>query len=279
MAQPPPLYLAAVKKELRPVHDHVVCDVCGRTILKGERTEAFLAAAGQRRVVCELCFGRAEHHGWIRESTAGELPSRPARSEPRRSLFGRLRKRSEPGQRPASQPAPGEWGDEYAEPVETYGEADGREEQQAPAEVGAEAAPPPAEERPPPPRRRSQPKDPRHVRAVPSTAEGRIERALELFNGSPHQRTTAGLARTLGVPWVTAVPQADQPSAVTVLVAWELSWYRYRVDLGDELDPVALQEKGEEIEQIDESLRNWNATLDEEGRLAADHAVTGGDER
>ncbi len=117
------------------------------------------------------------------------------------------------------------------------------------------------------------------MRAVPTTAEGRIERALELFNGSPHQRTMAGLARTLGAPWVTAVPQTDQPSAVTVLVAWELSWYRYRVDLGDELDPVALLEKGEEIEQIDESLRDWNATLDAEGRLAADHAVTGGDER
>jgi hypothetical protein len=253
--------LAAVKKELRPVHDHVVCDVCGRTILKGERTEAYLAPGGQRRVVCELCFGRAEHHGWVRESTAGELSLRPARSEPRRSLLGRLRKRSEPGQRPA--PAP-QWEEPYAEPAEGYGEQEAWSE-----DAAAEPEPAVEEPRPAPARRRSQPKDPRHVRAVPSTAEGRIERALELFNGSPHQRTTAGLARTLGAPWVTAVPQADQPSAVTVLVAWELSWYRYRVDLGDELDPVALQEKGEEIEQIDESLRNWNATLDEDGRLAA----------
>jgi hypothetical protein len=262
--------LAAVKKELRPVHDHVVCDVCGRTILKGERTEAFLAPGGQRRVVCELCFGRAEHHGWIRESTAGELSLRPARSEPRRSLFGRLRKRSEPTQRPAEP----QWEEGYAEPAEAYGEQEAWSE-----EAPAEPELPLEEPRTAPPPRRSQPKDPRHVRAVPSTAEGRIERALELFNGSPHQRTTAGLARTLGTPWVTAMPQSDQPSAVTVLVAWELSWYRYRVDLGDELDPVALQEKGEEIEQIDESLRNWNATLDDDGRLTTDHAVTGGDER
>lgn len=262
-----------MKKELRPVHDNISCDVCGRTILKGERTEAYLAPGGQRRVVCELCFTRAEHHGWIRESTAGELPSRPARSEPRRSLLGRLRKRGEPPQRtPEPQP--------YADSGDLYGEQTGWEDAE-PAQPGAEAeaGAPVEEQRPAPPPRRSQPKDPRHVRAVPSTAEGRIERALELFNGSPHQRTTAGLARTLGTPWVTAAPQADQPSAVTVLVAWELSWYRYRVDLGDETEPVALQEKGEEIEQIDESLRNWNATLDTEGRLAADHAVTGGDER
>jgi hypothetical protein len=240
-----------VKKELRPVHDHVSCDVCGRTILKGERTEAYIAPGGHRRTVCELCFTRAEHHGWIRESTAEELPSRMPRDEPRRSLLGRLRRRApEP---PAPQP----------EPVPQYeGFENGYEHEEQP----------PAEE---PPRPRSRPKDPRHVRAVPTNAEGRIERALEVFNGSSHQRTTAGLARTLGTPWVTAAPDADQPSLVTVLVAWELSWYRYQVDLGDEAEPVVLVEKGEELEQIDESLREWNATLDADGRLVSGHAVTG----
>jgi hypothetical protein len=267
---PPALCLAAVKKELRPVHDNISCDVCGRTILKGERTEAYLAPGGQRRVVCELCFTRAEHAGWLRESSAGELPLRPARSEPRRSLLGRLRRRSEPPAAPAPPPA-------YAEP-EPYAEQNGWETEAGALELGDENVPPPDEQRLPAPPR-SRPKDPRHVRAVPSTEGGRIERALELFNGSPHQRTTAGLARTLGTPWVTAAPESDQPSAVTVLVAWELSWYRYRIDLGDEVDPVALLEKGEEIDQIDESLRNWNATLDTDGRLAADHAVTEGDER
>ncbi len=261
-----------MKKELRPVHDNVSCDVCGRTILKGEHTEAYLAPGGQRRVVCELCFARAENAGWMRESSAGELPLRPARTEPRRSLLGRLRKRGEP---PARPPAPEPQA--YAEP-EQHAESNGWEAEGGGSgqQAAGEAAPALEEQRPAP---RSRPKDPRHVRAVPSTDGGRIERALELFNGSAHQRTTAGLARTLGTPWVTAAPESDQPSAVTVLVAWELSWYRYRIDLGDELDPVALLEKGEEIDQIDESLRNWNATLDTDGRLAADHAVTEGDER
>jgi hypothetical protein len=59
-------------------------------------------------------------------------------------------------------------------------------------------------------------------------------------------------------------------------VAWELSWYRYRVDLGDEADPVMMLDKGEEIDQIDESLRAWNATLDPEGRVVAGPAQNDG---
>jgi hypothetical protein len=82
-----------VKKELRPVHDVVTCDVCGRTILKGERAEAYLAPGGHRHQVCDLCSVRALHEGWIRESAAGEMPTRAPRSEPRRGVLGRLRRR------------------------------------------------------------------------------------------------------------------------------------------------------------------------------------------
>ena len=79
-----------MKKELRPVHDVVTCDVCGRTILKGERTEAYLAPGGHRHQVCDLCATRAQHQGWIRESAAGDMPQRPARTEQRLGLFARL---------------------------------------------------------------------------------------------------------------------------------------------------------------------------------------------
>lgn len=244
-----------MKKELRPFHDPVSCDVCGRTILKGERTEAYLAPGGHRNLVCELCFVRAEHAGWIRESAADQIPTRAGRPQERRLGLGRLRRRRDAGDgRRGAQRA----GDAFpeAEPV-AVGETDG-----GPFDV-------PAEEEPPP-RRREPPQDPRHVRAVPTTAEVKIERALDLFNGSEHQRTVAGLTRTLGFPWATAVPDGSAPSAVTVVVAWELSWYRYRIDLGDTADPVALQEKGDELNDIDEALRRWNAGLDEEGRLVVE---------
>jgi hypothetical protein len=266
-----------MKKELRPVHDVVSCDVCGRTILKGERTEAYLAPGGQRHQVCDLCSVRAHQQGWIRESAAGDMPTRPPRSEPRRGILGRLLGRRQPDQ--AASPAAA-----LAEQEAMYGAEDGVETWRAPH--ADDRHPAPSNEDPqtaaghaPSPRPRSRPKDPRHVRAVPTTAEARVERALDLFNGSDHQRTIAGLARTLGLPFVSAHPDAVQPSQVSVVVAWELSWYRYRVDLADEADPVIMLDKGEEMEQIDASLRDWNATLDAEGRaLTGKTATEGGSE-
>jgi len=235
-----------VKKELRPFHDHITCEVCSRTILKGEKTEAYLAPGGQRHTVCELCSVRAEHAGWLRESAHGQAPARGLRPQERRPIFGRLRRRS-------------------PEPVNG---ASAEDPQEPPDFEGAEAEPAPSNgDAAPPQRQRERPQNPRHVRAVPTTMEVKLERALALFNESAHQRTVAGLARSLGEPWATAVTDPDAPSAVTVLVAWELSWYRYRIDLGDADEPVALQAKGDELDDIDESLRDWNAGLDAEGQL------------
>ncbi|HEX2234014.1 MAG TPA: hypothetical protein VHG69_11700 [Thermoleophilaceae bacterium] len=248
-----------MKKELRPVHESVSCDVCGRTILKGEGTETYLSPDGREHEVCDLCFGRADRAGWIRASAAGDLPLRAPRAEPRRSLLGRLRRGR--NDQPAPEP-------EAAEQPEAPGE-NGAE----PPEGEASAPPAPSTERN---ERRARPRDPRHVRAVPTTREAKIERALDLFNGSEHQRTVAGLARTLGPAWVAVVPELDQPSSVTVVVAWELSWYRFRIDLADAQDPVAMLANGEEIEQIDEELRDWNATVDANGQIVLGDAVAGG---
>jgi hypothetical protein len=248
-----PLESREVKKELRPFHDVAACDVCGRTILKGERTEAFLAPGGARHSVCELCFVRAEHEGWIRESANDQLPSRSARPQERRTLLGRLRRRQ------PEVPIGDEIEDLAADPAM----ADLMESDVAPGSGNGDV--PSAQ--PGPQRRRERPQNPRHVRGVPTTAEVKVERALELFNASEPQRTMAGLTRSLGAPWVTALPDPDAPSTVTVLVAWELSWYRYRVDLGDAAEPVVLQGKGDELSDIEAGLREWNAGLDAEGRV------------
>jgi hypothetical protein len=262
-----------MRKELRPIHDDVSCDICGRTILKGERTEPYLAAGGQRYIVCELCTDRAYNEGWIRESAHEEMPASLRRPEQRRSLFGKLRRRRDPepveeveeppvfADDPPAAAAPAE-GNGYEEGgLEELPASDVLEEA-PPAPPAPAAAAPPAS--PPPSRRR----DARHVRAVPTNAQVKVERALELFNSSEHVRTIGGIARTLGEPWVCTGPLPEAPSEVAIVVAWELSWYRYRVDLGDADDPVTLVNKGQELDELEESEREWNATAGVDGRLA-----------
>src|SRR3954462_15471860 len=91
-------------KELRPQHDDISCDICGRTILKGERIEPYLAPGGQRHVVCELCTDRAYNEGWIREAAHDEMPA-PRRSPAhRRGLFGPLPPRRAPAPLAGSEP-------------------------------------------------------------------------------------------------------------------------------------------------------------------------------
>lgn len=97
---------------------------------------------------------------------------------------------------------------------------------------------------------------------------GRLERAALRFSASDAARTVAGLSRSLGAPWVSIGAAAGSPSEVRVTVAWELSWYQWGVDLGDELRPVFQIDRGTELDQLDGSARQWNAGADEDGRIS-----------
>jgi hypothetical protein len=55
---------------------------------------------------------------------------------------------------------------------------------------------------------------------------------------------------------------------VILTVAWELSWYQYSVDLADTNAPVREHDRGYEIDQLAEQVREWNASADEDGRIA-----------
>ena len=111
------------------------------------------------------------------------------------------------------------------------------------------------------------PRRPRHVRAVPTNAELKVERALEVFNASEHTRTVGGIARSLGAPGVSARPLPDRPSVVGIAVMWELSWYRFEIDLSDEAGGVRQVAQGAELSELDPDELLGNAAADERGSL------------
>jgi hypothetical protein len=94
-----------------------------------------------------------------------------------------------------------------------------------------------------------------------------FERAATRFNASEAGHTVAGLVRTLGTPWVSIGASAGAPKEVRITVAWELSWYQWGVDLGDEGRAVFQLDKGREIDQLDSAARQWNASAVEGGRI------------
>src|SRR3954468_15226897 len=83
----------------------IFCDVCGRTLLRGEHADVFLHS-GSRRMVCQLCTARAAHEGWIREGL-DDATVRSRGDGHRGSFLARLRAR-----RTESRPAPARPGDE-----------------------------------------------------------------------------------------------------------------------------------------------------------------------
>ncbi len=84
------------------------CDVCGRTILKGEQIHEYLTPQRQRIRVCVLCRSRAESSGWTPVSMAhtleDEQPKR-SRGQALRQRFGRAASRARSAARSRREPA------------------------------------------------------------------------------------------------------------------------------------------------------------------------------
>ena len=102
-----------------------------------------------------------------------------------------------------------------------------------------------------------------------SSLEQTVVEAADLFSDSPFKRTVAGIAKSLGPPRVSLVPLSGTNLEVVVTVAWEISWYQYRVAVGSS-QPVRLAERGYELDDLDERFKAWNATLDDGGRVVPD---------
>jgi hypothetical protein len=236
----------AITKDIRPSTAITVCDVCGRTLLRGENAEVYIDG-GVRRSVCELCKSRALQEGWLREGTVPTYDENQASSNRRGSFLSRMRRRRDPA---AGPPISDDAGFE------------------PPPEPRPAPAPVPAEPRRPPRRRdREAAREPRHVRAVPVGAGQKIASAIAVFNNSEHRRTVAGVARSLGAPDVSIHPNMEHSSLVDIVASWELCWYRYQVDLSDEVPVVRVAAQGYELDELTPQERESNASYDEHGAL------------
>jgi hypothetical protein len=104
-----------------------------------------------------------------------------------------------------------------------------------------------------------------------STEEVALLEAADLFNGSTYRRTVGGIAKSLGDAKASIVPLSGDAGEMAVTVAWDLSWYQYRVS-PDSAQPVRLERRGHELTELEESFKSWNAHIEEEGRLVPEIA-------
>ena len=211
-------------RDIRTNQQDISCDVCGRTLLRGERAEPFLAG-GERRQVCELCTARAQHEGWIREwrrRRAGaarlaprgpDAPGRPAPRPPRARPRGR-RRAGGPGRRRARHAL--------------------RQPARAPGRAAVRAA-----------SRRASRAASARCRRTPSS---RWSARSTSSTPSEHVRTVGGVARSLGAAGGRR-PPACRPAerGRRSRSMWELSWYRFEVDLSDEGSGVRREGQGTEL--------------------------------
>lgn len=104
-----------------------------------------------------------------------------------------------------------------------------------------------------------------------SNDEVAILEAADLFNGSTFRRTVGGIQKSLGEAKASLIPLSGTNGELAVTVAWDLSWYQYRVS-PESAQPVRLERRGHELEELEESFKAWNAHVADEGRLVPDIA-------
>jgi hypothetical protein len=225
----------------------VACDVCERRLLRGEQPDAFVAA-GRRLIVCELCVPRAVHEGWIRESDTPPIALPPSRPRRGRTLLDRLWQVARAPAEQAPESTAGEPFDPHGAPAGEPAAAPAR-----PSRIAGSAAPP----------SQALAEGLDGVAAEPSY----IELGVAEFNASEFPRRVAGVARSLGAPEVTVRSAEHLSSVVLIVVAWELCWYRYEVDLSESPVTVRVEEQGTELGELRHDDRHANALATDDGVL------------
>jgi hypothetical protein len=190
----------------------MVCRICERTLLLGERATYYRADV-QEMPVCPLCADEADARGWLRAGAPSPPPVESVAVRGPGLMTRMLDSLRRSGPEPESldlSPRPDEPEDE--------------------------------------------------------NLGGAAWDGVAMFNRSPYRRTVSGISKSLGEPQVSVVPLPGTRPDVVVTVAWDISWYQYRVDASG--GAIRLEGRGDDPGDLDERWCRWNARAVEDGRLA-----------
>jgi hypothetical protein len=95
--------------------------------------------------------------------------------------------------------------------------------------------------------------------------------AADLFNASQYRRTVGGIGKSLGTPKVSVVTLSGVNTEAVVTVAWDISWYQYRISFESD-NPVRLEGRGHDPAELEGAFTEWNALMEEDGRIVPDIA-------
>ena len=77
------------------------------------------------------------------------------------------------------------------------------------------------------------------------------------------------MAKSLGAPQASIIPLSGVTGEMIVTVAWEISWYQYRVSPDS---PQPGSSSAATTSELEDSYQSWNAQLADDGRLMPDIA-------
>ena len=96
--------------------------------------------------------------------------------------------------------------------------------------------------------------------------------AADLFNGERSSGGRSAASRRASASRRRAIVALSGVNAELVItIAWDISWYQYRVT-PDSAQPVRLAERGHELDELEERFTEWNAHVEDDGRLVPDIA-------
>ena len=219
-----------------------VCAICERTLLVGERTVRYSLDGEHYVDVCPLCQETAMEHGWVKEGS----PTTPVVADRRRrrrglaAIFGESRK---PVVEPVvDEPILRRLSARELAMVEAADLFNASQYRRTIGGIGKSLGPP-------------------RVSVMPLSGVN-----AEVVNESDFRRTIAGIAKSLGQPKASIVPLSGTSSEVVLTVAWEISWYQYRVS-PDSAQSVRLAERGHDPHELEGMFTGWNAKLTGDGRI------------